>query len=995
MKKLIVELQNLVDKFEKDIDYYRNQELYNEHNCRIEFIDPFLELLNWDLSNKQGKAPQFREVITENYSADTGRPDYSMTLNGVIKFHVEAKKPFVAIDKLSKPAYQARRYGWLSKSKISVLTNFEYLIIYDTTIVPNESDDVNVAVIKKYHYTEYIDNIDEIFSMISKNSVYTGEFDNRVDSYCTNIRNKGLQLPIDEHFLNSINKWRISIGNYLYKVKGYKLEIINDCVQDFINQIIFIRICEDRRLPIYRKLKEVLDEDELIIELEKLFREADKKYDSSLFSGEFIIFDLNNNIIRNIIDELYYPKSPYQFNLIQPNILGEIYEMFLAEHLVISNGDIILEPKEKNLNRDIVTTPLEIVKYMVESSLSEICKNKTPQEILDLKIADIACGSGIYLIEAYEWLIRYVTQWYERNDKKFLIDNGNGDYSLGFDYKKQILENCIFGIDIDVHAVEVAKFNLMLKLLEGETEPTLRGKEKVLPNLRNNILCGNSLIDFEKINYNKLSDEEKVKICAFDWGKINNGNLFDLIIGNPPYVATEFMIKLLDKNEFKAYKSKYKTAKKQFDKYFIFIERAIEKIKRDGYVCYIVPNKFAKIKSGEELRTLLGDNKYVKEYIDFGAEQLFKKRGKTVYSSILLLNKSVNDKFKYSEVDNLAKWYSNTEKKEKILDSTILRSLPWALTTDKEEMDLIAQMYANSVELSEEVDIFTGIQTSAEQPPIYWFSTNEIKDEDESSFTIFKFDKIYKIEKSILRRYFKPVLKKEKNLGTYDIWNTNKYIIFPYDESGKLYDISIMKNKFEGTFEYLLDNYDRLKPKQIDKTGKRDVPMATEDTWYQYGRTQGLTAFNNRNKLIVGILSKKPMYLYDKNNLLISSGDTAGYCAIGKKENSKYQLEFIQAYLNHPYMEKLLSIIGSDFEKGYYSRGKSILDRVPLKIIDFNNSVHRSIYENVVNKTRRIYEINEKLIEKNLSKKDLIALEDEKLYLAKDIEELITKVYSI
>lgn len=988
-------LKQLIDKFNKDIEYYKNASLYNENNCRMEFIDPFLKLLGWDTSNEQRKSPQFREVVTENYSAETGRPDYSMTLNGVVKFHIEAKKPSVLIETDNNPAFQARRYGWSSNLRISVLTNFEYLIIYDTTIPPKYDDDSNVAAIKKYHYTEYIDKFQDILELISRQSVYMGTFDNNLDNNSFAIFDKGLQLPIDEYFLKSINEWRVNLGNYLYKNKGYSIDIINDCIQEFINQIIFIRICEDRKLPLYHKLKEIAEEKELIKELDRLFKESDKKYNSGLFSGDYIIFDLDNEIIRDIIEELYYPKSPYQFNLIQPNILGEIYELFLAEHLIICNEKILLEPKDKNLNRDIVTTPLEIVKYMVEKTLKEVCVNKTPQEIINLRLADIACGSGIFLIEAYDWLIRYITDWYIDNNKSYLLENGNNNYRLPFKDKKEILEKCIFGIDIDIHAVEVAKFNLMLKLLEGETEPTLRGIEKLLPDLKQNILYGNSLIDFSNINYSKLSDNDKEQIVLFDWNKINKGQLFDVIIGNPPYVTTEDMKNLLNKKEIKVYKDKYKTSKGQYDKYFIFVERAIKKIKVNGHMCYIIPNKFSKIKAGEALRRLLSDNKYIKEYIDFGSEQLFKKRNKTVYSSILLLQKSEQEKFNYVEVDNISRWFSNTDKKELIVKSNVLGKLPWALSTNREEMKLINKMYENSIPLSEKADVFTGIQTSAERPPVYWFSTKEIINETDNTFKIKKFNKEYEIEKPILRRYFKPVLRSEKNLGTYDICSTDKYIIFPYNENGKLYDIDTMKCVYPNTFYYLQDNYNQLKPKQIDKTGKRDVPLATKETWYQYGRTQALTVFNNKKKLIVGILSKNPMYIYDENNLLIASGDTAGYCAISQKEGSNYELEYIQAYLTHPYTEKLLSIIGSDFEGGFHSRGKSILDRVPFKILDFSNDEHNSIYTEVVNKSRRIYEINNELTDRKITKSKKAILEDEKCYLVKNIEELITKVYSI
>lgn len=996
MRNIKIEIQKLVDKFSKDLEYYKNESLYNEHNCRTEFIDPFLKILGWDISNEQGKPPQFREVITENYLVDTGRPDYSMTLNGIIKFHTEAKKPSVKIeyDKLS--ALQTRRYGWSSNLRISILTNFEYLIIYDTTVPPENKDNADVACIKKYHYSEYVEKIDEIIKFISKNSVYDGKFDRYLDQRSIGIAEKGLQLSVDEYFLKTINQWRLRLANHLYSNENYSIEVMNDYIQEFINRIIFIRICEDRNLPLYKNLKDILDNgNDAIKELDKIFKEADKKYNSGLFNSKGISFDLNNEIIRDIIKVLYYPQSPYKFDLIKPNILGEIYELFLAEHLVIRNNQVILESKDENLHRDIVTTPLEIVKYMVERTCSESCGNKTPQQILEMSFADISCGSGIYLIETYDWLMRYVTNWYIDNDKTYLIKGINGEYQLKFEYKKEILERCIYGVDIDIHAVEVAKFNLLLKLLEGETEPMLIGLTKILPMLDKNILHGNSLIDFKNINYNRLSDLDKEEIIPFNWDKINNGKLFDVIIGNPPYVTTEDIKNLVNKKEIKVYKDKYETSKGQYDKYFLFIERALHKIKPSGYISYIVPNKFIKIKSADALRKLLSENKYVKECIDFGSVQIFKKSNKTVYSSILLLQKQSIKEFKYIEVDNLHKWYSNTDKNELMISTDILGSLPWALTTNMDDMKLINQMYKNTVQLSEEVELFNGIQTSAERPPVYWFSENEIIGETEKLFKIEKFNNKFLIEKSILKKYFKPILKSEKNLGSYDIYSTNKYIIFPYDQNGELYDLDIMKFKFPNTLKYLEFNYDILKPKQVDSSGTRDVPLAKKDTWYQYGRDQALTAFNSRKKLIVGILSKKAMYLYDESDLVIASGGTAGYCAISKKVDSKYELEYIQAYLTHPYTEKLLSIIGSDFEGGFYSRGTSILERIPFKILDFNDDNHISIYTNIVKQTRRIYQINDCLSDQRITRSKKTVLIDEKDYLIKNIEQLITKIYEL
>ncbi len=466
------ELKALVDKFDANIHYYRDgKNSYNEHSCRVEYIDPLLGMLGWDVANAKGLAPQYREVIAENYSTITDRPDYSLTLRGVAKFFVEAKKPAVDISRLSPPALQARKYGWNARHDIVVLTNFEYLIIYDTTVIPKEDDMYSVARYRVYHYLEYITKFSEIQTLISRDSVYSGAFDNWwKKSFAANDNQR---QKVDDLFLSQINRWRISLSNELYAKHGkyHSLEILNDVVQEFINQVVFLRICEDKNLPLYHKLKDTIDDSATLHrKLEELFRAADKRYNSKLFSGESIVFDLNSDVIMEIIKGLYYPDSPYMFNIIEPNMLGKIYEMFLTEQLeLLNDGTIGLSKKKDCINRSVVTTPTEIVKYMVEKTLSYVCDSKTPIELLSLRIADIACGSGIYLEEVFSYLQSYCVEWYLKHDKSRLIEIRNGHYKLPLEEKKRLLCSCVFGIDIDIHAVEVAKFSLLIKLIEDET----------------------------------------------------------------------------------------------------------------------------------------------------------------------------------------------------------------------------------------------------------------------------------------------------------------------------------------------------------------------------------------------------------------------------------------------------------------------------------------------------------------------------------------------
>lgn len=991
------ELQALINHFQENLAYYKDaRNAYNEHSCRNEYIDPLLKFFGWDVPNEQGLAPQYREVIVENFSTSKDRPDYTMTLRGVPKFFVEAKKPAVDITRISDPAVQARKYGWNANHHIAVLTNFEYLAIYDTCHIPHDSDSCTVARYRLYHFSEYVEKYKEICTLISRDAVYSGAF----DEYWTEntLASTAQTMQVDELFLSQINSWRIALSNELYARGGRyaSLEVLNDVVQEFINQIVFLRICEDRNLPLYHKLKDTAtDVAQLKEKLEELFRAADARYNSGMFSGEDIIFDLSCDVISQMIEALYYPQSPYLFNIIEPNLLGKIYEMFLTEHLVkLSDNTIGLGKKKDCQNRSVVTTPTEIVKYMVDKTLSRVCERKAPADILKLKIADIACGSGVFLEAAFAYLQAHCVQWYVDHDQKdHLIEIRKDVYKLPLEEKKALLCSCIYGIDIDTHAVEVAKFSLLIKLIEDETAPSVAAVTPILPDLNSNIVFGNSLVDTALLNGIANTAEQMLNIAPFNWTQINNGQSFDVIIGNPPYVNTEGMHNLLPSAEVEVYKKKYKTSHKQFDKYFMFVERAISKVRNGGFVSYIIPNKFFKIGAGEKLRDMIAREGYLVSLDDFGDAQLF--ADKTIYSAIILLQKSRQTSFVYRNVDSANRLWTGEDVSSITLRSSVLNKLPWRLTTDFTFLSMLQKLDEVAVPITKYTEIFNGIQTSAERPtPIYWFSQEDVVAEHADVIEIQRNGHTYTIEKSILRPYFKPTKKSEKGLNSYSLLQTDKRIIFPYDSEGHLIPIAEMRRSYPGAYEYLEAYYDKLVPKCVSPNGTRAVPNATAETWYQYGRTQALTAFIDTPKLIVGVLSKEPMYVLDTDDILIASGGTAGYCAVSKKADSPYALEYIQAWLSHPITEKILEIVGSDFEGGFTARGTFVLSTLPFVELDFDVPSQKEIYDRVVEASRTIYDINDTL-KNRPAKRIAIQLQGQKDTLIREIQGLIERVYRL
>ena len=207
------ELRLIVEAFKKDYTIYKSLSAnYNEQMTRQQYLDRFLRLLGWDISNPGNLSFNNREIVAEEYSNRYDRPDYTIRMNGSSLFYVEAKKVSISIEKEVESALQIRRYGWNSGHKIAVLTNFEYLAIYTTYHQPKETDITSKFRYKLYHYSEFVEKFDEIYRLLSRESVISGEF----DKWTNRITPKdATKLSLDKVFLEQLNKWRLMVANDL------------------------------------------------------------------------------------------------------------------------------------------------------------------------------------------------------------------------------------------------------------------------------------------------------------------------------------------------------------------------------------------------------------------------------------------------------------------------------------------------------------------------------------------------------------------------------------------------------------------------------------------------------------------------------------------------------------------------------------------------------------------------------------------------------------
>ncbi|MCH7609867.1 MAG: N-6 DNA methylase, partial [Chloroflexi bacterium] len=635
------EIVELVARFSRGIEDYRRAE-YKEAHVRIEFIDPFFEALGWDVRNVSGYAEQYKDVVHEATLRGAGEarsPDYSFRVGGVRKFFLEAKKPSVDLKEGVGPAYQVRRYAWTAELPLSVLTDFEEFAVYDCRVRPKPGDKASVARIMYVGYQQYVDRFDEIHRVFSKESVLKGSF----DRYVQDAGLKRGTTAVGVEFLKEIERWREALArNIALRNSALSVQELNFAVQRTIDRIIFLRMAEDRGIERYGRLRALTENADIHAQLIRIYREADEKYNAGLFDfkSDTLTPDLSidDKVLKSILGDLYYPQSPYEFSVLSADVLGQVYEQFLGKVIRLTAGHRAKVEQKPEVRKagGVYYTPTYIVDYIVHQTVGKLIDKKTPRQIAKLRILDPACGSGSFLLGAYQVLLDYHLDYYGTHNpakiaggkRPAIYQGSGGDWRLTTAEKKRILLNNIYGVDIDRQAVEVTKLSLLLKVLEGETEETLGQqlslwREPALPDLGDNIKCGNSLIGPEYFEGELMADEKELRrVNPFNWksefSEIMGADGFDVVISNPPYIRIQTM-KEWAPTEVEIYKQKYVSASKgNYDIYVVFVERALQLINQQGRMGYILPHKFFQAKYGRSLRKLISDGNHLAGIVHFG-----------------------------------------------------------------------------------------------------------------------------------------------------------------------------------------------------------------------------------------------------------------------------------------------------------------------------------------------------------------------------------------
>jgi type I restriction-modification system DNA methylase subunit len=642
-------LRKLGAKFEADKAHYLSKG-YSEAQARIDFVTPFFKGLGWDVENDAGLPHHEREVIVERGETE-GRPDYNFRLGGQTKFFVEAKAPSEPLD-AARHILQAKGYAWNTKQVFFViLTDFEEFRFYDASIKPDERTP-DEGLLLTLNYTDYLKSAEKVWEF-SKERVAAGSLDAMLPR---DRRTQRLRIPVDEAFLDEMTGWREDLARNIYKNNpDLTAKQLNEVVQRLLDRIVFIRIAEDRRIIEKMQLWDAVqhwksrgEKFHIFDWLNDLFHRINEDFNGEIFKPHLSeTIKIDSEVLAKIIERLYAPKSHYRFDVIGVELLGSIYERYLGKTIRPTAKTVRVEEKpEVRKAGGVYYTPKYIVDYIVKNTVGKVIEGKTPKQIEKIRILDPACGSGSFLIGAFQYLIDYHVRYLTEHPKEAhihplfpdLIKGENGEPRLSVIRRARILRNNLYGVDIDPQAVEITMMSLYLKALEGE-KSQLPPKHALLPELKYNIICGNSLIGPDIYDQGTLfADEERDRINAFDWyggpapvilsaseesqhfemkktlrgvypernaeilrftqddkrraqsgagpvtfGQIMRSGGFDCVIANPPYGA------MLVEATTDYLRSRYESATTDLDTYNLFIEKAVRVCKARGYISMIVP----------------------------------------------------------------------------------------------------------------------------------------------------------------------------------------------------------------------------------------------------------------------------------------------------------------------------------------------------------------------------------------------------------------------
>ena len=996
-------VKKLIDTFATHQSHYESN-AYNETEVRREFLDPLFKALGWDIDNVNGYADAYKDVIHEDaikIGGHTKAPDYCFRIGGQRKFFLEAKKPATDIKKDAKPAYQLRRYAWSAKLPLSILSDFAELAVYDCRIQPKATDKASTARTLYFKFNEYEARWDELASIFSRESILKGSF----DKYAETTKKKRGTAEVDDAFLEEIERWRNLLArSFALRNPNLSVRDLNYAVQKTIDRIIFLRICEDRGTEDYGRLARLQKEKNTYTALLEEFKRADDRYNSGLFhfnaeksrpeAPDTLTTGLilEDKVIKDIVKNLYFPDSPYEFSVLPADILGQVYEQFLGKTISLTSAHkaVIEEKPDVRKAGGVYYTPKYIVDYVITNTLGKLLNgndSNKPKPIPvsqaeKIKVIDPSCGSGSFLIAAYQYLLDWHRDQYSLDLNTREADPGKikrhaggnapkiyqakgGEWKLTTSERKRILLNNILGVDIDAQAVEVTKLSLLLKVLEGETQQNLqrdflKEQQRILPDLGQNICCGNSLIEtdfYDQLDLPDFDEETRFKINVFDWlnafPKVFKDGGFHCVIGNPPWGA------LLAEAERKYLKKKYaEIVMRMIDSFMYFVAASTKLLREGGHCGLIVPDVVLYQQDNAKLRKLLLQD--FRWNFALNAGNVFNKVNRP--AGILIVERAKpTDSVYVADTTHVKRndkeFYFENELLHEPLSLEVIQRLPDSRipTKDIKFYSLVARIFSsgfpNLGDLLDDDGIQRGVSPDYKDAFIV------------TSETVNK----HNIEKSVL----KPTVTGGKQIRRYFKTEEELHLIY----TSRNTDFTSIPN----ACQYIESFSDKITCREVEQ-GKHPL--------YSLHRPREEKIFMKNEKLI-GVITEDEIVLHlDVEKLYPTDG-----LYLFAPRDSRY-LRYLLGILNSRLFIALYRLVAIEGGRLLAQVKPTLLSKLPIRAIDFSVAKDVTAYDKIVNLVDRLI-LAKKRNEAEKNPDTVKRLETEIITTERQIDQLVYNFYDL
>ena len=972
-------LRGLVARFAANEAHYLSAE-FDETSTREQFINGLFDALGWDVLDGAGLGAQ-RDVVfhprfveepelageagwdddlSEEELAEREPvarvPDYAFKLDGRTRFFVEAKRAGRSVETRAS-AFQIKSYAWSQHVRVGVLTNFRGLRAFNCTARPTYGD-AQAGLIDglDLNYTDFEEAWPKIWSLLSREAVEA----NSIDVLGSPARGA---VRVDEAFLAELTEWRERLaGDLLARNPDLGRWELSEATQRILDRLIFVRVCEDRTVEQSVILRRFARRTDSYRHLCSEFRRLDEVYNGALFTEHFSErLEVSDGVIQRLIERLYFPFSPYRFDVIGVDLLGAVYERFLGKEIrVDERGRVALEEKpEVRHAGGVYYTPRWVVDEIVAGALQPLLDGRTPQTAGNLRIVDPACGSGSFLLGAFDYLIRWHERYYADNPKadprgqRHYVDH-DGSVRLTSDAKADIVEKNLYGVDIDPQAVEVAQMSLYLKILEAETDATLHQHMRLfpgpyLPSLAKNVQCGNSLLGLADVPAELLVDEERRRrINPFDWRDERHGfggifaerGGFDAVIGNPPYTRVQ-ALRRFRAEEADLYERTFSTAVASYDIATLFVERSLGLLRpqrsgdRGGRLGFIITRTLCETDAAAPLRQLLSDGRHVAEIIDFGSGIVFEDAG--AYTLIIRATALANRRLTLTRVPPppsaealAAARASGGSLSAELSPAALGGADPWPLTLPAEQA-LLERLGVQHPSLREITgnDVFQGVITGADG---VYRCTDAGPAADPALRLVIPKTQGDDCEPILIEREsLRPVVAGSNDLHRFRWTPSSEWIIFPYerDHNGERYrgtTSSRFTDRFPRAFDWLLRHKEAL----MARSPQAPSTPWNDENWLLYARRQNLERFGEP-KVLVPYMVKELCAAADPGEHYFVNVTTGGY---GLGTNPEFDLdpEYLAALLNSELLSWALKRYSRAWRGDYYGARKANLVKLPIAV---------------------------------------------------------------